>query len=140
MLRDGHTVIEVHDDGLGMSEDRLEHALGGGIGLSNVNERLRTIYGAHYHLKLTSEPGQGTCARVEIPELAVPEDPATGSSAAGLGMALEARGLLSDPGAYAISQGAEVGRPSRILGRLQGGRVHVAGRVQPIARGEIRVP
>jgi two-component system, LytTR family, sensor kinase len=73
MLRDGHTVIEVHDDGLGMTEDRLEHAMGGGIGLSNVNERLRTIYGANYHLKLTSVPGQGTCARVEIPELAVPE-------------------------------------------------------------------
>jgi sensor histidine kinase YesM len=47
--------------------------LGGGIGLSNVNERLRTIYGASYHLKLTSAPGQGTCARVEIPELALPE-------------------------------------------------------------------
>ncbi|HEV3061492.1 MAG TPA: histidine kinase [Vicinamibacterales bacterium] len=73
MLHDAHTVIEVHDDGLGMTEDRLERALGGGIGLSNVNERLRTIYGAHYHLKLTSVPGQGTCARVEIPELAVPE-------------------------------------------------------------------
>jgi two-component system LytT family sensor kinase len=73
MLRDAHTIIEVHDDGLGMTEERLEHALGGGIGLSNVNERLRTIYGAHYHLKLTSVPGQGTCARVEIPELAVPE-------------------------------------------------------------------
>jgi two-component system, LytTR family, sensor kinase len=69
----GHTVIEVLDDGLGMSEDRLEHALGGGIGLSNVNERLQTIYGANYHLKLTSEPGRGTCARVEIPELTVPE-------------------------------------------------------------------
>ena len=26
-----------------------EHALGGGIGLSNVNERLQTIYGANYH-------------------------------------------------------------------------------------------
>jgi two-component system LytT family sensor kinase len=73
MLRDGHTIIEVHDDGLGMTEERLEHALGDGIGLSNVNERLRTIYGAHYHLKLTSAPGQGTCARVEIPELAVLE-------------------------------------------------------------------
>jgi two-component system, LytTR family, sensor kinase len=73
MLREGHTIIEVHDDGIGMTEDRLEHALGGGIGLSNVNERLRTIYGAQYHLKLTSEAGQGTCARVEIPELAVPE-------------------------------------------------------------------
>ena len=67
-LRDGHTIIEVHDDGLGMTEERLEQALGGGIGLSNVNERLRTIYGAHYQLKLTSVPGQGTCASVEIPE------------------------------------------------------------------------
>ena len=73
MLRDGHTIIEVHDDGLGMTEERLEHALGDGIGLSNVNERLRTIYGAQYQLKLTSAPGQGTCARVEIPELAVLE-------------------------------------------------------------------
>ena len=73
MLRERHTVIEVHDDGLGMTEERLEGALHGGIGISNVNERLRTIYGASYQLKLTSEPGRGTCASVEIPELAVPE-------------------------------------------------------------------
>jgi two-component system LytT family sensor kinase len=73
LVRDGHTLIEVHDDGLGMSEERLGHALGDGIGLSNVNERLRTIYGANYHLKLRSVPGEGTCASVEIPELAVPE-------------------------------------------------------------------
>ena len=43
----GHAVIEVADDGLGMTPDRLEHALGEGIGLSNVNERLQTIYGAN---------------------------------------------------------------------------------------------
>jgi two-component system LytT family sensor kinase len=73
VVRDRHTIIEVHDDGLGMSEDRLEHALGGGIGLSNVNERLRTIYGANCTLKLTSIPGAGTCASVEIPEMIVPE-------------------------------------------------------------------
>jgi two-component system LytT family sensor kinase len=73
LRRDGHAVIEVHDDGLGMSEDRLENAFGGGIGLSNVNERLRTIYGAHYQLKLTSVPGEGTCAQVEIPEMAIAE-------------------------------------------------------------------
>jgi two-component system, LytTR family, sensor kinase len=73
MVRDGHTVIEVHDDGLGMSEERLEHAMGGGIGLSNVDERLRTIYGANYRLTLTSVPNRGTCASVEIPDLAVPE-------------------------------------------------------------------
>ena len=73
VMSHGRTVIEVHDDGLGMSEERLQHALGGGIGLSNVNERLQTIYGANYHLKLTSSPGEGTCARVEIPELTMPE-------------------------------------------------------------------
>ena len=71
--RDGHTTIEVHDDGLGMSEERLEHALDGGIGLSNVNERLRTIYGANYSLKLTSVAGRGTVAIVNIPQLTVPE-------------------------------------------------------------------
>jgi two-component system LytT family sensor kinase len=70
---DGHTIIEVLDDGLGMTEERLDQALGGGIGLSNVDERLRTIYGAHYSLKLTSEPGRGTCASVEIPDFALPE-------------------------------------------------------------------
>ena len=73
VLRNGHAIIDVHDDGLGMSEDRLEHALDGGIGLSNVNERLRTIYGEQYQLKLRSVPGQGTSASLEIPELAVSE-------------------------------------------------------------------
>jgi sensor histidine kinase YesM len=38
-----------------------------------VNERLRTIYGATYQVKLTSVPDQGTCASVEIPELTMPE-------------------------------------------------------------------
>jgi len=58
---------------LGMSEERLEQAFGHGIGLSNVNERLRTIYGAGCQLRLKSVPGQGTWASVEIPELAMPE-------------------------------------------------------------------
>src|SRR5438477_4638596 len=73
VLESGHAVNEVNDDGLGMTEERLVHALGDGIGLSNVDERLRVIYGANYHLKLTSVPGEGTCASVAIPELAVPE-------------------------------------------------------------------
>src|SRR5712692_1875324 len=72
VVRDGYTIIEVHDDGLGMTEERLGHALGDGIGLSNVDERLRVIYGASCRLKLTSVPGQGTCASVAIPDLAVP--------------------------------------------------------------------
>jgi two-component system LytT family sensor kinase len=69
--RNGHTVIEVIDDGLGMPEERLAHAMRGGIGLRNVNERLQVIYGKNYRLKLDSIAGQGTVARVEIPELLV---------------------------------------------------------------------
>jgi two-component system LytT family sensor kinase len=72
-LTNGHALIEVLDDGIGMSEDRLERAFGGGIGLSNVNERLRTIYGVGCELKLTSTAGRGTCASVEIPLLTLPE-------------------------------------------------------------------
>ena len=66
----GHTVIEVIDDGLGMTTDSPPTSTG--IGLRNVDERLRVIYGANYHLKLSSTPGKGTCARIEIPELVVP--------------------------------------------------------------------
>src|SRR6185295_9305004 len=70
IMQNGHAIIEVHDDGLGMTEERLEHAFGGGIGLSNVNERLRTIYGEACQLRLKSIPGQGTWASIEIPVLA----------------------------------------------------------------------
>jgi two-component system LytT family sensor kinase len=66
-------VIEVDDDGLGMTEERLATALGRGIGLSNVHERLRVIYGEAYGLKLTSTSGEGTSARIDIPELALAE-------------------------------------------------------------------
>jgi two-component system, LytTR family, sensor kinase len=71
--RAGHAVIEIVDNGVGLSTDRLEPSDGHGIGLRNVNERLRVIYGANYRLHLESTPGQGTLARIEIPELLVPD-------------------------------------------------------------------
>ncbi|MCH7747800.1 MAG: histidine kinase [Acidobacteria bacterium] len=67
----GHTVIEIIDDGMGITTDSSKPSTG--IGLRNVDERLRVIYGANYHLKLSSTPGEGTCARIEIPELVVPQ-------------------------------------------------------------------
>lgn len=60
-------VIEVSDDGFGMSEEQLQKALSAGIGLSNVNERLSVTYGANHQLKLSSTADHGTCARIEIP-------------------------------------------------------------------------
>ena len=66
-------LIEVQDDGTGFMLDRLDQPMASGIGLTNVRERLRVIYGASYQLRLTSEPGRGTTARIEIPELVAVE-------------------------------------------------------------------
>lgn len=84
-------------------------------------------------------------SRVFVPGVGVPEDPATGSAAAGLGIALVASGVLPEGGTYAIRQGIEMGRPSTLHGRVEAvdGRAtlcHVAGQVQPVASGEIEVP
>jgi len=65
----GRAVIEVTDDGAGFDADAGSPPPASGIGLANVRERLRVIYGAASRLQLTSEPGRGTCARVEVPEL-----------------------------------------------------------------------
>jgi two-component system, LytTR family, sensor kinase len=70
---DGRTFIEVEDDGMGFLIDRAAQPMSSGIGLTNVRERLRVIYGAAYQLKLTSEPGKGTTARIEVPELMAAE-------------------------------------------------------------------
>jgi two-component system LytT family sensor kinase len=67
--QNGHAIIEVEDDGLGMTEDRLDTALTDGIGLSNVNERLSVIYGATYRVRITSVPNLGTIIRLEIPDM-----------------------------------------------------------------------
>jgi two-component system LytT family sensor kinase len=65
----GRAVIEVEDDGMGFVLDSLDQPMTSGIGLSNVRERLAVIYGDQYRLKLRSEPGRGTSARIEVPEL-----------------------------------------------------------------------
>jgi two-component system LytT family sensor kinase len=65
----GRAVIEVEDDGMGFVLDRLDQPMSSGIGLANVRERLRVIYGAAYQLTLDSEPGRGTIARIEVPEI-----------------------------------------------------------------------
>jgi len=66
-------MIEVEDDGMGFLVERLEQPMASGIGLANVRERLRVIYGATYQLTMASEPGKGTRARIEIPELMAAE-------------------------------------------------------------------
>ena len=69
--QNGHAIIDVIDHGVGVTPDQAARVKGSGIGLRNVNERLRVIYGSNYQLQLDSVPGQGTCARIVIPELSV---------------------------------------------------------------------
>jgi sensor histidine kinase YesM len=45
----------------------LPEVWSGGIGLNNVNERLRVLYGNAGRFTLIGSPGKGAVARVEIP-------------------------------------------------------------------------
>src|ERR1700674_2099780 len=67
--RDGRLHIEIEDNGVGISEEKMSHVYVEGIGLSNVRERLRVLYGADFRLEIESHTGQGTVIRIDIPEL-----------------------------------------------------------------------
>jgi two-component system LytT family sensor kinase len=66
---DGSTLyVTVQDDGVGISQDRLNNLMGSGIGVHNVNERLNVLFGDAGLLRIESEPGQGTRVEIQIPE------------------------------------------------------------------------
>ena len=62
-----HLLVE--DDGVGIPEARLASLLDQGIGVSNVNERLKVLFGNEYRMWIDSQPGQGTSIQIEMPEL-----------------------------------------------------------------------
>jgi two-component system LytT family sensor kinase len=66
-----HLTIEVEDDGVGMgSGHSIEKPVGvGGIGMANVAERLKVLYGDKATLTIDSHPGAGTLVRLRLPVL-----------------------------------------------------------------------
>ena len=60
-----HLLIE--DDGVGIPEARLATLFQQGIGVSNVNERLKVLFGSDYRMWVESRPGEGTRTGIEIP-------------------------------------------------------------------------
>ncbi|MGB8323689.1 MAG: histidine kinase [Candidatus Acidiferrum sp.] len=69
VTRDQRLHIEIADNGVGISEERMPHVYVEGIGLSNVRERLRVLYGTDFHLDIQSNEGQGTTIHINVPEL-----------------------------------------------------------------------
>src|SRR6266849_1002385 len=66
---EGRLVIEIEDNGAGIPEDRMAQVFGDGIGISNVHERLRVLYGSDFQMSISSRKGEGTRIRIEVPEL-----------------------------------------------------------------------
>jgi len=70
-LRDGVLYLEVADDGVGMGAAMLlekPSGLGGtGIGMANVAERLKVLYGEAAKMTIDSHEGKGTSVRLRLP-------------------------------------------------------------------------
>ncbi|HET8667979.1 MAG TPA: ATP-binding protein, partial [Terriglobales bacterium] len=85
-VQDRQLLIEVEDDGVGMgAANFLEHptGIGGtGIGMANVVERLKVLYGSTAGMTIDSRTGQGTLIRLRVPILAMESPVVAASSAA----------------------------------------------------------
>jgi trans-2,3-dihydro-3-hydroxyanthranilate isomerase len=84
-------------------------------------------------------------ARMFAPGGGVVEDPATGSAAGPLAVHLARHGRIGFGDEIEITQGVEIGRPSKLYARADGSadaleRVEVGGSAVIVARGEFRLP
>ena len=69
--------FEISDNGLGMTQEQVANLLsetphmssrqGSGIGMKNVNERIKLYFGDYYGLIIHSEPDEGTVIRIHLP-------------------------------------------------------------------------
>ncbi|WP_419871221.1 cache domain-containing sensor histidine kinase [Candidatus Pristimantibacillus sp. PTI5] len=74
-LEGSEIVIQIKDNGLGMSEDQLQKIISGtivstkgsGVGVMNVQERIRLYFGAAYGLHFESELEVGTTVTIRFP-------------------------------------------------------------------------
>ena len=75
--------MQVSDNGMGIPEEEIDlllkdtnrvHKKGSGVGLVNVNNRLRLLFGEPYGLQIESELDEGTTVTVIIPEIVYSEE------------------------------------------------------------------
>lgn len=82
-LLDGNLEFAVKDNGMGMTEEQVQliltdsiqaHKKGSGVGLVNVNKRLKLFFGAEYGLAVESKPDEGTMVTLKLPAIAYTEE------------------------------------------------------------------
>lgn len=69
--------IILRDNGCGFDQDEVKQTdkkCGSGIGVDNVNQRIKLHYGASYGLKLESHPGEGTVCYLTLPRILYKEE------------------------------------------------------------------
>ena len=72
----GDVVFTVEDNGVGMTKEQCESILHkevkgqtGGIGIKNVNDRVKIYFGEQYGMKIESELDEGTKVSIRMPKL-----------------------------------------------------------------------
>ena len=69
-VTDSRLIIEVEDDGVGMGGAQLDESsswTGMGIGMANIAERLKVLYGDTARMTIDSHEGKGTLIRIRLP-------------------------------------------------------------------------
>lgn len=79
----GNIILSVEDNGLGMTQEEVEfvltdsnriHKHGSGVGLVNINSRIKILFGKEYGLIVESEPDEGTRVSICIPAVLYTEE------------------------------------------------------------------
>jgi len=75
-------LIQVRDDGVGIAREKLtrlldadgqpepelaDEGISAGLGVNNINRRIKMVYGEEYGLAYDSQPGEYTCVTVLLP-------------------------------------------------------------------------
>lgn len=73
--KDDMIIFKVEDNGVGMTEEQCREILHeeagdkAGIGIKNVNDRIKIYFGEDYGLTIESEPDEGTCVTICMPKI-----------------------------------------------------------------------
>lgn len=80
---DDKIILSVSDNGMGIPDDEIEFLLkdtkrirkrGSGVGLVNVNNRIKILFGGQYGLYIESELDEGTTVYINIPAIEYTEE------------------------------------------------------------------